>query len=1781
MNIRSIPPSFSLSSTLFSIALLASSPAAVTPGGTFTDKAIITESTGGETLARATAGTGLGPVLVHDFDTPVAVDGSYELTAPTTLALSSGRHLVMYATRFDKSAGSNRAEIISNITLAGTQLEAGTSQGFIRRLGGADETVMSGGAIINVAADDDVLTLESRRSDTNTDTNLPAREPNYTSAQLLKLDDTWPYLNLQRTTNQGGTIGVTGADVIYDTDNSAATHGSAFTYTAGSADITLNETGLYLVFANTKLEKTAGNNTRANYHQSITLNGTAVAGSTTTTYLRGNANGENAQSGVAAVGRIISATAGQVLRVRLTMESGGVASTIQGNGTAITAVKLPVSAKYVEVTDTTNQNVLNTAATAIGFDSQVSGVNTTFTHGGSSTVTANNAGDYLFLGSLFTQADTTNDNQDRVIPITRWRQNGSTILDRGQGAAYNRDNGGNRTSGSWNSTLITLGASDTVELTSENVGTASAAFPNTPSMQGLEIASLVVNNDPAIAVNLPITVIPSTTGNVISDAFLDTFDNDTVPSGLTYTVDSVPAAGTLNLSASPLGMGGTFTQDDIDNGLVTFDAGASAPVVGGFDFTVSDGTASDSSSFVINVAFPPATITIASNGDVTEGNNAVWTVTSSAAPTGLPLTVNITYSGAAADGSDFTGVASIDIPVGATSANLSVATIVDGLLEGCEPVVASIGTLTGGELTASAGSPSSAFIIIDDANSAPTGTELTQIQVGTGTIPLNDIVVSDGDTTYASTVTTPGAPLTYYTGSANVAIFGDGRAQDDAIHDLDAGGPALNAALGYSVEIDFIAQAADLVGSTVIWEIGGSSNGSAIILVEGVPHLLVKAGGTAANQPTDDASTPGVFTDLNWATDNTIVVPLTTTALTAGSPNRLAVIFSDADDDVEYSVNGAASATVALLNNDNNNWRGDHTVNISTNAGTGIGGNSSVSTPINTFSAGTIKNPASGTATVSCLKFWDESTGSITNTAGTNDEVTVTMTIDNWSATAGDLTAASGNGETYASGVWSITGDSATVNTALTAAEFVTGAGTADPTVINILIEDGDEDGSGPTVGSIIITGALPDPLYVDDDLAGTPAGTAVTDVDGGAPVAPATMAYNAFATIGEALAVVSPTGTIIVNDGDYSTEAVTLTDSITLQLTGSGDTSGGSTVTIASLASGAGVTGPVVDLGAETLVTGGATDTAYEGTIRGTGGNLTKVGTGRFTLRNTTTHTGTTTVNEGFLRIGHVVTPLIIGTLDGDGPVVVNSPGALEFAVGTDLTQTQTGVISGTGEVIKLADGTLIFDGPSGNTFSGGFELGDGGGSLFDGTSGAKGGFVVLNHSDHLGTGLVHSRGAQLQAGSSGIVIPNDFEIDAGGFRLGGSNDFELSGTITNINNDPRGWGNYGLEGLNLTFSGTAVLPTTTGTLNFEGSEGKDNGTWTITGDITGIGSVLFQNNFDNGIVTISGTNTYSGTTVVNTAVVGGTLIFNGSHTGGGNYTINNNAIFTGTGSTASAVTIGASATLSPGDNGIGTMSTGTLTINGTLAVDVDNTAGVAGTDWDQVDVTGAVTLGAAAGLTVTESSTVEASPADIVVISNDAANAVNGTFGLGLPFAGDYLGSGLSGDAGYTGGDGNDVILTTGAAGIIGSWRTTNFGSSANTGNGENLSDAGDSDGLTNLLEFAFGTDPNLADQANLMLDGSVNGVPIVNADFSGAGVAFDAVFVRRDDFGDSGSANYTVQFSSDLATWHDSTDTPTVVADSTDDSDYEIVSVPYPFFTPDGKKARFFRVQVTLIP
>ena len=135
---------------------------------------------------------------------------------------------------------------------------------------------------------------------------------------------------------------------------------------------------------------------------------------------------------------------------------------------------------------------------------------------------------------------------------------------------------------------------------------------------------------------------------------------------------------------------------------------------------------------------------------------------------------------------------------------------------------------------------------------------------------------------------------------------------------------------------------------------------------------------------------------------------------------------------------------------------------------------------------------------------------------------------------------------------------------------------------------------------------------------------------------------------------------------------------------------------------------------------------------------------------------------------------------------------------------------------------------------------------------------------------------------------------------------------------------------------------------------------------------------------------------------------------------------------------------------------------------------------------------------------------------------------------------------------------------------------GSFANTFTGTDPLQDQDGDGMANLMEFAFGTDPTLSSGAALAIDGSAHGSPALAS--SNGGETFSFYFVRRDDHGTAGSMNYTVQFSSDLVTFYDSAVAPTVVTDSTADPDYEVVKVPFPATLPDGQPARFARIAIS---
>jgi hypothetical protein len=111
-----------------------------------------------------------------------------------------------------------------------------------------------------------------------------------------------------------------------------------------------------------------------------------------------------------------------------------------------------------------------------------------------------------------------------------------------------------------------------------------------------------VNDEQVLATNTGTTVNEASTGNVLTTAMLETTDTDNTPAQLVYTVTTATGNGTLRRSGTAVGVSDTFTQADIDAGLVTYGHDGSETVSDSFDFSVDDGAgASTSGNFNITV----------------------------------------------------------------------------------------------------------------------------------------------------------------------------------------------------------------------------------------------------------------------------------------------------------------------------------------------------------------------------------------------------------------------------------------------------------------------------------------------------------------------------------------------------------------------------------------------------------------------------------------------------------------------------------------------------------------------------------------------------------------------------------------------------------------------------------------------------------------------------------------------------------------------------------------------------------------------------------------------------------------------------------------------------------------------------------------------------------------------------------------------------------------------------------------------------------------------------
>jgi autotransporter-associated beta strand protein len=281
------------------------------------------------------------------------------------------------------------------------------------------------------------------------------------------------------------------------------------------------------------------------------------------------------------------------------------------------------------------------------------------------------------------------------------------------------------------------------------------------------------------------------------------------------------------------------------------------------------------------------------------------------------------------------------------------------------------------------------------------------------------------------------------------------------------------------------------------------------------------------------------------------------------------------------------------------------------------------------------------------------------------------------------------------------------------------------------------------------------------------------------------------------------------------------------------------------------------------------------------------------------------------------------------------------------------------------------------------------------------------------------------VQTYSGGTTLEN------GTLKIGGNDTLPLSSALTvgtattNATFDLNGF-NQELTGLTLgsgastaqTIGNSSLTSDSTLTLNIAGTNTFDG----VIRDTLGAGTqrvALTKNGA--GTLVLPGANTYSGNTDVNA----GTLTINGSLTNSA-ITLAANAQLAGAGTIGQTV-VSTGGKVLPG-NPLGILQTGSFALDGssTFVWEFQTPFTTAGTDYDQLQVTGTVTLDNAI-LSLSSLSFSDSPPVNqqFTIIANDGADVVVGTF-AGLAAGSTILNpQGYRFVVSYTGGDGNDVTL------------------------------------------------------------------------------------------------------------------------------------------------------------
>jgi hypothetical protein len=404
------------------------------------------------------------------------------------------------------------------------------------------------------------------------------------------------------------------------------------------------------------------------------------------------------------------------------------------------------------------------------------------------------------------------------------------------------------------------------------VGIASASGGAYEALTTTSTASTTVTDD-SDATTVTVSTATATVAEGGSIVYTVTSSNPVTGSPLVVTLSNgqtvtIPV-GASSASSAPFAV----RADDVyAQGTQTLAVTATATSGGNFEDVTLTGTATTT----VTDDADATTLSITGSTTVTEGASGSYTLTLTS-PAQTAMTVNLTYSGTAANGSDYTGVASVTIPAGASSATFNIGTFDDTIDEVvAESFTVAIGTVTGGNfenLVVSAAN-NSVTTSITDNDAAPTITAVSSPTATEGANLIYAVSLSN-----ASTVATTYA-FTLGGGTADAADYGTPSFSNG----VTLAGGVLTVPAGvtsFSITLPTVQDAIDEASETVPVTVGGVGGLGTITDDDPTPSLSI--GNVSVNE---GAGTMTFTVTLSAASGQTVTVGFATTVggtATAGS----------------------------------------------------------------------------------------------------------------------------------------------------------------------------------------------------------------------------------------------------------------------------------------------------------------------------------------------------------------------------------------------------------------------------------------------------------------------------------------------------------------------------------------------------------------------------------------------------------------------------------------------------------------------------------------------------------------------------------------------------------------------------------------------------------------------------------------------------------------------------------------------------------------------------------